>query len=399
MTEQQLVDEYNAATRDLKAARDRGLDPQTLAAAERKMLALGGRLASARSDASFMDSLNGMAGGMHGRGGRSSGLSIGAQFVNSETFKWLQGMKNRFPSTPWTSPSSELTGFGQMMAATLTSDAASGGDLIITDYQSGILPLPQRELTIADLMAPGTTTSNAVGYMKETTATNAGATVAEGATKPESTLIFDAVTDPVRKIATWIPVTEEMLEDVPSLQAYLDTRLRLFIQLVEDDQLLNGDGTAPNISGILDRPGIAAPIARTTETNPDVILKQISAIEQATKLPVDGVVMHPTNWDSILLLKDADGNYIAGGGPFAMPQRKTLWGRKVAVTPAVTLGTAVVGAWKTASQFFRKGGIRVESSNAHSDFFVKDLVAVRAEERGALAVYRENAFGKVTNLA
>jgi HK97 family phage major capsid protein len=105
-----------------------------------------------------------------------------------------------------------------VMAATLTEDAASGGDLVITDYQPGILPMPRRPLTVADLMASGTTTSNTVGYMKETTDTNAAAPVAEGATKPESTIIFDAVTDPVVKIATWLPVTEEMLEDVPTIR-------------------------------------------------------------------------------------------------------------------------------------------------------------------------------------
>ena len=61
-------------------------------------------------------------------------------------------------------------------------------------------------------------------------------------------------------------------------------------------------------------------------------------------------------------------------------------------------GTALVGAFKTAAQLFRKGGLRVEASNSHSDFFTKNLVAIRAEERLALAVYRSAAFGTVTGL-
>lgn len=398
MTVQQLQAAFNEAREHALTLHSRNADPETLRTAVQKATELRHRLTQAQTDANMLAEIDRLTSGMSTTSHRGGIMSIGQQFIDSATFKWLKDHKGSLPTGTWTSPASELGGYGPIMAATLTEDPASGGDLVITDWQSGILPLPQRPLTIADLMAPGTTTSNAVGYMKEMTATNAAATVAEGAAKPESTLVFDAVTDPVRKIATWIPVTEEMLEDVPALRAYLDTRLRLFVQLVEDDQLLNGDGTAPNISGILDRPGIAAPIARTTETNPDVILKQISAIETATQLPVDGIVMHPTNWDNMLMLKDTNGAYYAGGGPFATPQRKTLWGRNVAVTSAVTVNTAVVGAFKTASQFFRRGGLRVEASNSHASFFIENKVAIRAEERGALCVYRESAFGKVTNL-
>jgi HK97 family phage major capsid protein len=75
-----------------------------------------------------------------------------------------------------------------------------------------------------------------------------------------------------------------------------------------------------------------------------------------------------------------------------------LWGLPVAVTPAMTAGTALVGAYASAAQVFRKGGIRVEASNSHQDFFIKNLVAIRAEERLALAVYRPGAFGEVTGL-
>jgi hypothetical protein len=70
----------------------------------------------------------------------------------------------------------------------------------------------------------------------------------------------------------------------------------------------------------------------------------------------------------------------------------------VAVTPAIVANTALVGAFKTAAQVFRKGGIRVEASNSHQDYFIKNLVAIRAEERLALAVYRPQAIGKVTGL-
>jgi HK97 family phage major capsid protein len=282
-------------------------------------------------------------------------------------------------------------------AATLTSDPASGGDLVTPDVRPGIFPGATRPLVVADLFAPGTTDSNAVTYMVETTFTNAADTVAEGAAKPESTITFDAVTDPVRKIATWIPATEEILEDVPQMRSYIDARLRLGVNLTEEDQLLNGTTTAPDIVGIRNRTGLAADVVRGTDTVPDAIAKQMAAIQNTTNLAPTGIVMNPADWLAVQLLKVDTGEYV-GDGPFARPVAPTLWGLPVAVTTMMPAGTALVGAFRTAAQIFRKGGIRVEASNSHSDFFVKNLVAIRSEERLALAVYRPGAFGEVVGL-
>ena len=145
-----------------------------------------------------MTEINRLTGSMTPSGSpRRGGSSLGQQILDSEMGQWLLKQRGSFPTGSWTSPSSEL------MAATLTEDAASrrrSGRSPTS--RPGILPLPQRPLVMADLIAPGTTESNTSRYMKETTFTNAADTVAEGAAKPESTLIFDAVSDPVRKIAT-----------------------------------------------------------------------------------------------------------------------------------------------------------------------------------------------------
>ncbi len=325
------------------------------------------------------------------RSGADLRASLGTQFVNSETYGWLKHTAKSRPSGAWSSPSSEL------LAATLTEDAASGGDLVTTDYRTGIVPIATRPLTVADLLASGTTNSNSISYMKETTFTNAAAAVAEGATKPESTLIFDLVTDQVRKIAHWIPVTDELLEDVQGIRSYLDVRLRLGVELTLDDQLLNGSGTAPAIQGLLNRAGLAAPVARGTDVNADAILKQISAIQTATGRRPDGIVMNPANWQTIMLTKDANGQYY-GNGPFSGMTQPNLWGINVAVSAAIVANTALVGAFKSAAQLFRHGGLRVEASSSHSDYFTRNLVAIRAELRAALIVPVPSAFGAVTGL-
>jgi HK97 family phage major capsid protein len=391
-TVQQLQDQYEAAANEALTLQSRNVDPGTLAAAVNRATQLKLRLNNARSDAGLNGAIDRVTNGIRVADPRGGGRRWSSQFFSDENgFKWLEKTKHE-RSGMFTSPAVEL------MGATITEDAASGGDLVIADYQPGILPLPTRKLTVADLFAVSPTDSNAIAYMKETTFTNAAAAVAEGAAKPESTLIFDAVTDPVQKIATWIPATTEVLDDVRGLQAYIDTRLRHGLELTEEDQLLNGDGTPPNISGILDRAGLAADVARGADTNADAVLKQISAITTATSMSPDGIVMHPLNWRTIQLAKDANGQYY-GDGPFSSPQRPTLWGLPVAVTTAVTTNTAIVGAFRIAARIFRRGGVRLHVSNSHNDFFTTNKVALLVEERLALAVYRPAAFGKVTGLS
>jgi HK97 family phage major capsid protein len=321
--------------------------------------------------------------------------SMGQQFVQSASYDFFRKGKHR-TSSAWRSDSVEL--IGGMHATTLTEDPASGGGLTMPQYLPGIIPTLFKPLTVADLFSQGTTTTNAIIYMVETLFTNAAAAVAEGIAKPESALTFAQVTEAVRKLATWLPVSEEMLEDVAQIMSYIDARLTLGVKQAEEDQLLNGNGTAPNLKGILQRSGLAAPVARVDPaTNADVIYQQMMAIFTSSFVMPDGVVMNPTNWATTVLSKTTYGEYIAGG-PFSPLPAATLWGLPVAVTPAIAAGTGLVGAFKQCGQVFRHGGIRVEASNSHQDFFVKNLVAIRAEERLALAVYRPGAFGKVTTL-
>jgi HK97 family phage major capsid protein len=325
-------------------------------------------------------------------------LSLGQQFVQSEGYDFFRNGGHRSGSS-WRSPSVELIDHGRFRADTLTEDPTSGGSLIVPQYLPGILPILFKRLVVADLMASGLTDSNAIIYMQETNWTSAAAPVLEGGDKPESKLTFASVTDTVRKIAHWLPVSEEMLEDVAQIASYIDARLRLGVQIEEEDQLLNGTGTAPELLGLLLRPGLAAPYARVAPvTNSDAILTQMMTIFATSFLMPDGIVMNPANWAATILTKTTTGEYLTAG-PFSPIQTPTIWGVPVAVTPSAVAGTALVGAFKQGAQVFRKGGIRVEASNSHVDFFIKNLVAIRAEERLALAVYRPGAFGEVTGLA
>jgi HK97 family phage major capsid protein len=355
--------------------------------------AIKARLDRARGDLAMSASIEQLTGGMssmpsHPGGGRS----LGNQFVESAAYRYIRETSNNRPQA-FQTPVIELN------ATTLSESGGSGGPLVLADQQPGILPLPTRRLVVADLIAPGTTTSNLISFMRETAFTNAAAAVLEAGLKPESALVFENATSKVEKIAHWIPVTDEILQDVAQMSSYIDGRMRHGVDLAEDDQLLNGSGVSPNLRGFLHLTAPAAPIARVAEVNAEAIYKQIAAIEAATNMPVTGIVMNGINWMAIDLLHDSTGNYIGGGGPFQSPRTPTLWGRPVAITSAIPAGTALVGAFQGGAQLFKHGGVRVDVSNSHASFFINNLLAVRAEIREALAVYRESAFGLVTNLS
>jgi HK97 family phage major capsid protein len=405
---EQLTEEFRAARAEAESCSDRNLDPATQSAALAKAMSLKARLDRARADASQTTEIDRLTRGMGISSTSTRGGSLGAQFTASDTFRWLKDSKTSRGGV-WNSPASELSMPG-LMATTVDESSGVGGPVVIPQYVPTILPIPTRPLRLADLIAPGTADSNAIIYLKELSWTNAAAATAEGTAKPESALTFTSITELVKKIATFIPVTEEMLEDVGAMQSYLNQRLSLGVELAEDNELLNGSGVAPHLNGFLARAGLSPAQPRGADINADAILKQIGAIQAAVFIRPDAVVMHPTNWQTILLSKDANGRYYGDspfgtsaasplwGQPTASTPTPTLWGLPVAITPAITVGTALVGCFRSQSQLFRRGGLRVESTNSHLNFFQLNLIAIRAELREALVVYREAAFGTVTSL-
>lgn len=258
-----------------------------------------------------------------------------------------------------------------------------------------IVDLVTRPIQVADLIPQTTTSQSAVQYMEETTFTNAAAEVAEGGTYPEAALALTEQTSIVRKIAVFLPVTDEQLEDEPRVRGYIDNRLPFMIRQRLDLQLLVGNGTAPNLRGILNTVGIQTQ-AKGADPTPDAIYKAIVKVEVTGGAMANAVVMNPTNWQDVRLLRTADGIYIWGNPADAGPER--IWGLRVVRAQAETAGTALVGDFANFVELAVRRGIDVQVSNSHSTFFVEGKQALRADIRAALVVYRPTAFCTVTGL-
>jgi HK97 family phage major capsid protein len=278
---------------------------------------------------------------------------------------------------------------------------------IQADFREAPIDVLFSENNIGPLMPQGTTTSNTVRIVRETVTASGAASVAEGGTKPEANISFAPEDEPVRKIAVTLPLTDEALDDVPFLRAYLNARLRLFVQNEEDRQLLLGSGTAPELRGLLNRSGINTATSYSIGgANPDQalidsIFKGAMRVRDAFLEP-DTTVMKPSTWEIARLAKDGNRNYLLGPPADDAPQR--LWGLRVVLNanmPAqvATNKVALIGAFRTAAMVVRKGGIELAISDSHSTFFVENKIMLRAEERLGLLVFRPAGFAAVTSAA
>lgn len=327
---------------------------------------------------------------------RKAVKSIGAEFTESDAFKAFAESKQK--GINFVLPIEALHGDFEVKGTLGTDDALAGVD---TEYPiqnlrlPGILEPREQPLTVAALLPQARTSGNAIPYMEETTTTNAAAETEQAAAKPESSIGFEEKSVPVRKIATWLPVTEEMFSDYPAMRGYVNGRLRTFVLQREDGQLLNGDGIAPNLEGIYNVTGIQTQ-AKGGDPTPDAIYKAVTKIWTGAFFAADGVVMNPLDWEPIRLLRTADGIYI-WGSPSEMGTPR-IWSLPVIQSTRNTAATALVGAFRDSAMLFRREDVNIRVADQHADFAVENKLAIIAEERLALMVQRPAGFCTVTGL-
>lgn len=333
----------------------------------------------------------------------------GELFVSSEEYRALIDGHAKGGGKRANSLSVQTRGFlGAAMARFLNTTSSTG--LTSIEKLPGVVTLGVRPLMVKDLIAPGATNNTTIRYIQEQSFTNAATTVAEGATKPAASFSLAEVDSPVRKIAAYTKVTDELFMDFLAVASYINMRLPYMVERTEEDQLLNGDGTGNNLTGILTTAGIQTQ-AVSADTAIDAIYKAFTKVRWGNLAGTalggfepDATILHPTDWEAIRLSKDQNLQYY-GGGPFTgaygngQPSSfEMLWGKPVVVTPAIAQGTALVGAFRLASQYFQRQGLTIQSTNTDQDDFIKNLTTIRAEVRLALAVYRPLAFAQVTGL-
>jgi HK97 family phage major capsid protein len=311
--------------------------------------------------------------------------SIGEAFVKSEAYTALKkrGTDGKWSLGPVHVGTKANTGF-------VAETEGDNADIVFPQRVPGIQTPVEQRLLVADLFGQGTVgpNANSVTYVKETATDNAAAQVAEGDPKPPSYLEFTTLTTPLVKLASTLTVTDEILEDESQMSSYLNQRLSLFVQQAEEAKL---------VADLL-----AAGIGSADETNVDgdnlfdAILAAITDVRVDGGLEPDGLLISPMDFAKISVLKAQTGGLYYSGGPYAGPAQNP-WGLRSVITTAVADGSPVVGAFRQGATVWRKGGgVSISATNSHEDYFERNLVMIRGEERVALTVIRPAAFVEVS---
>ena len=338
--------------------------------------------------------------------------SIGQMFIESPEFKTLNGGRNGVNMVaPWQAALS-LTSYNvKDVYSALPSGTPSSFGTIQRDAM--VLP-PTRTKRVRDLFPTRTTTSAVIEYFRQigftsvaNAPTNSASSVAErnaGDTafglKPQSSFSFVGEQAAVRTLAHWEAAHRNVLADEPQLRSIIDNELMYGLRLLEDNQILNGNGSGENLRGVLQTAGIQdynwseGATLPVKDTKADA-LRRAATLSYLAYYEPSGIVMHPNDWEDIELTKDSNGQYLIAVS-VAMGGEPRVWRMPIVDTPAIAEGTALVGAFGTGAQLYDREQASIRISEQHSDFFVRNAVVILAEQRLALAVKRPEAFVKVT---
>lgn len=257
----------------------------------------------------------------------------------------------------------------------------------------------QRRMFVRDLMSTGTTGLSSFPYIRELNAASletGAAMTAEGSAKAEVSMTFVQADAPARKITAWLPATTELLADAPTLRSYIDNRLTYMIFLREEAQALKGDGNAPNLEGVMVATGHQTQTAVAGDV-PATIAAAYGKIENVDGDP-DGVAFNPLDFWGAMATRhstqfDGSGD---GGAPASVNANLLSWGERVVRTRALDEGEAVAASWALGATILDRTGIDITTGDQHDDYFVKNKIAVRAEKRTALPIWRPDFFVVVT---
>ena len=287
----------------------------------------------------------------------------------------------------------------------------SGGAFITPDRTDIVEMLGRKPLTLRGLCSNRRTTSDMVEFVRQTSHTNAAAVVPEatssaaptapdaggelvpavgGGYKPEGAWGFEVVQTGVKTIAEWVPATKRSLADVAQLEGLINDELRADVAETEEDQILNGDGTGENFAGILHTDGIQSQTFTTDVVT--TVRKAITKAKTVGRVNPNGLLLNPADAEALDLLQDTNGRYYFGG-PFSIGSTP-VWGLPVVQSETIAAGSGLVADFSKAVIWDREQ-TTVTMTDSHADFFVRNLVAVLAEERLAFGVTRPTAFVKL----
>lgn len=261
--------------------------------------------------------------------------------------------------------------------------------------QAGIVPEARRTLRVQELLTTIPTSSSVVEWISVGSHAKVVSPQAEGAPKAENEITFERREEKIRTIATWIPATKQILEDIDGLENFLTSSLAYAVAEEFEDQLLFGSGSGENLNGLYTQAAaFNTALLGTSWTRLDVIGRAIQQLAAGDEMRPDFLVVHPQDYWAIMLSKDQHGRYLIAN-PQDPNTLRSLFDLAVAQCSAMAPGTFLLGTTDPRAAVIRmRQPITIEISTEHADYFTRNMVAIRAEMRAALLVMRPSAFIK-----
>lgn len=291
--------------------------------------------------------------------------------------------------------------YADLMAGKLTKATLAAASPVTTpagsvpvDYR-GIKGEPELPNVVTAAFPHVPTQSNAISYLKESAFTNSAAETAEGTAKPESKMEFTEADAQVRTIAHYIRVTKQLAEDAPALAAYINSRMMYGLNRRIEKQLLVGDGTGQNLSGIFTS-GNYTEHGFTQSNMPEGstvldLIRRCAATMRKTGYTPSVVFLNPMDFDTLRGMKDSNGGYLMGS-PLQAGTDIRPWGLRVIESPEVAEGTFMVADPQMGATIYDRTAPVIEMFEQDSDNVTKNLYTVRCETRIAFAVESANCF-------
>ena len=348
--------------------------------------------------------------------GDGQGGSIGQRFVRSDAFRQYRdrvgegGSSARVDVGSWYHRHAQAADVDPETRALITSGTV--GVMIQPQRVPGIFEPDARPLRVRDVMANFQTSSSSIEFVRQASVTNNAAEVTEATSlvtglKPESGFTLELDTAPVRTIAHLEYATRNALDDAPFLEGLIDTQLRRGLDEREDRQLAIGDGTAPNIRGIYNTPGIQNLNGAYWAANPlpatgaaankwDRLLRGKTKIRLTGRATASAIFLNPAQIEEFQLHKATNGNYLfAAGGPVGTGLVPTMWGLPVVEVEDMPNDEALIGAFNRYAWVLDRMSTQVYATDSNRDLFERNIITFLAESRVGLAVIRPQAFAKI----
>ena len=272
---------------------------------------------------------------------------------------------------------------GTMLESTnLTGD-------ITRQYANQVYALPSRKVHLRSLLPIGTISQGLFTFPYESGGEGAPAAQVQGSSKAQVDYDIVMKDAPAQYIAGYVRISRQMLDDIPAMTSFLQSRLLEQYLIAEDAQLLNGNGTAPNLTGLT----INATAATGASTVDAEQLVQAIAQLESTNYSATGILVNPLDWAAIMNTKNVNSAYSLPASTVVTTDGSvTIAGIPLYKSTAIAVDKFLVGDWNMGAQIMQNQGISVQFSEFDADNFTKNLITVRVEARIAFPIYYAGAF-------